>query len=162
MEFLTSEFIWTIINFLVFITLLKVLFYKPVMEMLRKRREEIETNLENAAKSRAEAEELRKKYHEEMASARGQAQEIVTSAQKAGLEAKEKIESEARDRAAKELEKAKEAIRREKDSALAELRQEVADLAIMAAGKVIDKTLTMEEHGRLAREFVQEVGDAKC
>ena len=162
MEFLTSEFIWTIINFLVFITLLKVLFYKPVTEMLRKRREEIETNLENAAKNRAEAEELRKKYHEEMASARGQAQEIVASAQKAGLEAKEKIESEARDRAAKELEKAKEAIRREKDSALAELRQEVAGLAIMAAGKVIDKTLTMEEHGRLAREFVQEVGDAKC
>ena len=73
-------------------------------------------------------------------------QEIVNNAVKVGEETKNQIISEAKDSAAKLMQKAQEEIQREKEQALAEIRNEVANLAVLAAGKIIGKTITADDH----------------
>ena len=60
-----------------------------------------------------------------------------------------------------ESEKAREEINREKEQALKDLRAEVADLAVDAAGKIIGRSVTVADHENLVNEFIKEVGDAK-
>lgn len=62
MEFDTTTFILEIINFLILIWILQRLFYKPVLEMIAKRKQHIDQTLEDAKKLRQEADELRNLY----------------------------------------------------------------------------------------------------
>ena len=85
-------------------------------------------------------------------------QEIVNNAVKVGEETKNQIISEAKDSAAKLMQKAQEEIQREKEQALAEIRNEVANLAVLAAGKIIGKTITADDHKKLVDQYIQGVG----
>ena len=161
MEFSIHELIWAIINFLVFLALMSWLFYKPVLKMLDDRKNAIEGGLARAAAAQREAEDLRRQYQAQIGQARAEAQEIVSTANRAAQTAKEQIMNEARAEAERLIQRAQETIRVEKEQALSALRQEVADLAVMAAGKVLEKTLSVEEHGELARRFVQEAGEVQ-
>lgn len=161
MEFSTSEFVWSIINFLVFAGLMTWLFHKPVLKMLADRSNAIEGGLARAEAAQREAEELRKQYQSQIGQARTDAQEIVASANRAAQTAKEQIANEAREEAERLVQRARESIRVEKEQAISALRQEVATLAVMAAGKVLEKTLNDEEHNELARRFVQEAGEVQ-
>lgn len=161
MEFSLHELIWAIINFLVFLGLMSFLFYKPVLKMLDDRKNAIEGGLARAEAAQREAEDLRRQYQAQIGQARTEAQDIVATANRAAQSAKEQITNEAREEAERLIQRAQESIRVEKEQAIAALRQEVASLAVMAAGKVLEKTLTMEEHGELARRFVQEAGEVQ-
>ena len=67
----------------------------------------------------------------------------------------------AREEAAKITAKAQEDIQREKTQAINELRGEVADLAVLAAEKIVAKSINVEDHKAMVNNFVKEVGDAK-
>lgn len=149
---------WTTLNFVILLAVLYKFLYKPLLGAISAREEEIEGSLKKAAEDRAEAERLRKDFESQIANAQREAQEIVSKATKAATAAKEQIETEARTRAAEMLENATKTIEREKQKALAELREEVANLAIMVAGKVIEKNLDNDEQKRLAERIVAEVG----
>jgi F-type H+-transporting ATPase subunit b len=153
-----SHILWSIVNFAVLVWLLKKFLYGPLLGAINARENEIETNLKKAAEERAEAERLRADFTAQISNAQRDAQEIITKATKAATATREQIETEARERAAEMLEAATKTIEREKAKALAELREEVAALAIAVAGKVIEKSLTDADHKRLADRFVQEVG----
>lgn len=155
------ELIWAVINFLVFLTLMSWLFYKPVLKMLDDRRNAIEGGLARAEAAQRESEDLRRQYQAQIGQARTDAQEIVATANRAAQTAKEQIINDARDEAERLIQRAQETIRVEKDQALSALREEVASLAVMAAGKVLEKTLSVQEHGELARRFVKEAGEVQ-
>jgi len=157
--FSLHEFIWTIINFVVFLIIIRVVFYKPVLKVLDDRKQEVESNLSRAEQAQREAEELRVKYQEQVGNAQREAQEMLNRAAKLAEEKKAEIVAQAQSEATRMIEKAQEAITREKEQALAELRDEVANLALLAAGKVINKTLTAEDHHRLVKDFIREVGN---
>lgn len=161
MEFSTSEFIWSIVNFLVFASAMTFLFYKPVMKMLADRSNAIEGGLARADAAQREAEELRKQYQSQIGQARTDAQEIVAAANRAAQTAKEQIANEAREEAERLVQRARETIQVEQQQAIAALRQEVASLAVMAAGKVLEKSLDDKEHSELARRFVAEAGEVQ-
>lgn len=152
------EVVWAIINFLVLFFILKKFLFGPILGMMEQRRKEIAENLTKADEAQREAEKLRQDYLDQMAAARKEAQDIITQANKAGDAVRAELLEETRAQASSLLSKAQETIHREKDKALAELREEVASLAILAASKVIDKALTMDDHGRLVKDFVNEVG----
>ena len=137
--------------------LFRSLLYKPLIGAIQAREDEINANLRKAAEDRAEAERLRREFEAQIANAQREAQEIINKAVKNATAVKEQIEAEARARAAEMLEQATQTIEREKAKAVAELRREVADLAVAVAGKVIEKSLDDAEHRRLADSFVSEV-----
>lgn len=159
MEIEWHTFVWAIINFLVILAILHLLFYKPVLRFLDHRRAEIARNIQEAEQARAEAAALLTEYREKLAGAEQEAQEIVARAVKAGEEARASLLEQGRDEAAALLEKARAEIQRERDEAVKALRQEVAALAVMAAGKILGRTVTREDHTRLVEQFLDEVGE---
>lgn len=150
--------IWTIINFTILLWALHKFLYKPLLGAIATREQEIEGALKKAREDREEAERLRLQFESQIANAQREAHEILTKATKAAVSAKEQIENETRVKTAEMLENAQKTIEREKAKAIAELREEVASLAVAVAGKVIEKNLDNAEQKRLAERFVAEVG----
>ncbi|MBU7007363.1 F0F1 ATP synthase subunit B [Phosphitispora fastidiosa] len=156
------KFLWQVVNFLILLFLLKKFAYKPILDMLDERKKSIEDAINNAETAKNEAEKMRKEYETRLAEAKQDAQEIMAKATKLGEEMKREIVDNAQSEATKAIQKAQEEINREKDQAIAALRDEVAVLAVMAAGQVLGKAISVEDHEKLVKEFVSEVGDLKC
>ncbi|RJQ09218.1 MAG: ATP synthase F0 subunit B [Bacillota bacterium] len=153
MEFSTNELIWAIINFVVFFVLLRLFLYRPVLKILDGRREEIRDNLAKAEQARTMAEKALAEHERQLAKARDEAQAVISRAQATAEKTKDEILSQAQRQAQDAIERAQRAIASEKERAVTELRREVADLAVMAAGKVLGRSLDVEDH----REFVDEM-----
>ena len=152
------DLIWAIINFIVLLAILYKFLYGPIMRTMESRENEIKRNITQAEEMRVEAEASRAQLQEALNDARKEAQEIVNNAVKVGEETKNQIISEAKDSAAKLMQKAQEEIQREKEQALAEIRNEVANLAVLAAGKIIGKTITADDHKKLVDQYIHGVG----
>lgn len=162
MEFHLSEFLFTIANFFILLAILNKLLYKPMLAMLDERKKTIADSLNQAQQARAEADKIKADYEVHLNEAKKEAQEIIARANKMGEEMREEMVTKAKTEAEKVLLKAQAEIAREKDQAVNALRQEVATLAVLAAGKVVSKSLTVEDHQQMVEEFVNEVGDLKC
>jgi F-type H+-transporting ATPase subunit b len=159
-EFQEADMIWAIINFIILLFILNKFLYRPLMTMLDDRKNKIKEDLDSAAVAKQETEKMQADYAAQMALAKQEAQQIIEKATKIGEETRESILNQAREESAKMTEKAKEIIRLEKEEALNQLRDEVASLVVLAAGKVIDKTIDQKAHEKLIHDFIEEVGDA--
>ena len=156
-----STVIFAIINFCILVVGLKIFLYKPVCNMLDSRKEEVANNLNSAEEAKLEAQKLKDEYAAQLQNARSEAQEIINQAAKIGEQTKADIVSEAREEAARLTAKAQAEIAREKTEALNEIRNEIADLAVLAASKVVGKTIDVADHQNMVNNFVKEVGEAK-
>jgi len=149
--------IWTLITFGLLLLVLKSFAFGPIQNMIDKRRQDIAESIEAAEETRREAERLLTEYRESMANAKHEAEEIIERAHKVGETTKSDIVTEAREHAQKEVDDARGQIQRETRKAIQELKDEVADLAIMAASKVTSKSMSKEDHLRLVDEALSEV-----
>ena len=149
--------IWTLITFVVLLLVLKKFAFGPIQNMIDNRRNAIAESIEAAENTRREAERLLAEYRESIANAKREAEEIIERSHKVGESTKNDIVSEARKQAQKEVDDARKQIQRETRKAIQELKDEVADLAILAAGKVTSKSINKEDHLRLVDEALSEV-----
>ena len=156
-----STVIFAIINFCILVVGLKVFLYKPVCKMLDSRKEEVANNLNSAEEAKLEAQKLKDEYAAQLQNARSEAQDIINQAAKIGEQTKADIVNEAREEAARLTAKAQADIAREKTEALNEIRNEIADLVVLAAAKVVGKTIDVADHQNMVNDFVKEVGEAK-
>lgn len=161
MEIHPSTIIFAIINFAILVVGLKVFLYKPVCNMLDSCREEVINNLNSAEEAKLEAQKLKDEYAAQIQNARAEAQDIINQAAKIGEQTKADIVTEAREEASRLTAKAQAEIAREKTEALNEIRNEIADLAVLAASKVVGKTIDVADHQNMVDNFVKEVGEAK-
>ncbi|HCJ09685.1 MAG TPA: ATP synthase F0 subunit B [Clostridiales bacterium] len=157
MEFTTNELIWSVINFVVFFLLLRRFLYRPVLSLLDARKAEVEKSLEAAERARQEAEASRAEYERRLAEARTEAQNLVSRAQASAEKTKTEILDQASRQAEEMIERARKAIASEKERALNEVRQELAELAVLAASKVIERSLDVEEHRGLVNDLVKKL-----
>ena len=97
-------------------------------------------------------------YKKQMAEARLESGRIVEQGRKVADSMKDDIVAKANEEAVNMIAKAKESIDAEKRAAMAELQASVADLSIAVAGKVIGKSMTVEDHAELIRQAMAEVG----
>jgi len=162
LEFGINELIWAAINFVVFLVLLRLFLYRPVLKVIDARKDEIRENLSGAEAARREAEARQAEYERKVAEAREEAQKLIARAQTTADKTKEEILSQANRQAEELIERAKRAIGTEKEMALHEVRREIADLAVMAASKVIEKTLDAKEHRRLVDDFLKKLPDGEA
>jgi len=157
------ELNWTlalqILNFAVLFLVLRRIFWRRIAEVVEARRREIADNLQKAEAARKEAEEMRRSYEEEMRKLREEARQIREQARRQAEEMKEQIIRQGREEARRILEAARLEIRQEKYKALTELRDEVVDLTIMAAEKLLGRAVTADDHRRMVRELVEKVGN---
>jgi len=156
-EFSTNELIWAIINFVVFFALLRLFLYRPVLKLLDARREEIRNNLAQAETARQEAEAARAEYERQAVKARDEAQAVISRAQATADKTKDELLSQAQKQSQEMIERAQKAITSEKDRALNEIRREIADLAVMAASKVVERSLDVEQHREMVNDLVKKM-----
>ena len=146
-------------NFVVFLVLLYVFALKPVAAMLEDRRSRIEQGLKDAEQARADREHAEAERVATLAEARKEANDILSRAQKVAQESRESDIAATKQELERLRERAAEEIDAEKQRAIAELRGEVADLALAAAGRVVGESMNNERQRRLVGEFLAATGD---
>lgn len=154
-----NEFIWAAINFIIFLAVMRLMFFKPVVRLLDDRKRIIEEQVKGAEAAREEAERLREEYERRLNEAQVEARNVLQSAVQQAEKSKEEIIARANDEAVQLIERAERAIEVAKQKAFDDLRTQVAELAVMAAEKVLRKMVTPEDHRRITREFIEEVGE---
>ena len=151
--------IWpTVVAFVILFVVLWRFAFPPITAMLEKRADTIRESLEKAEETKVEAERLMDEYKKQMAEARLESGRIVEQGRKVADSMKDDIVAKANEEAVNMIAKAKESIDAEKRAAMAELQASVADLSIAVAGKVIGKSMTVEDHAELIKQAMAEVG----
>ena len=153
------NFVATICNLFIQMYLIKRFLFKPINNMLQKRKELADAEIQEAVKAKEEALAMKNEYEQSISEAREKAGEIVASAQKtASLQSEEILRDAARQANAMKA-KAESDIAQEKRKAVNEIKNEIGDLAVEIAGKVIEREINEEDHTKLIDEFIANVGD---
>lgn len=145
-----------IINFAILFGLLYLVAYKPIMRMLNERSRKIKESMEQTELIKEQAAHAEEEVKKQLEAARQQGQGIIAQAMRTGEEVRQKAQQEAGQDAEALITRARLEIQRERDEAVDELRREFVDLTIMAAGKVIDRSLDKEAHRRLIDKVLKE------
>jgi F-type H+-transporting ATPase subunit b len=149
---------WTTLIFFLLLFLLQKFAWGPIMKAVRSREDTIRNSLDSAEKAREEMKVLQADNEIIIRKAREERDKIIRDARTATermlTEAKEKSQSEA-DAMVK---RAKELIEREKNTAIAEVKREVASLAIEVASRVVSETLKSDaEQQKLIGRYLKEI-----
>lgn len=151
--------IWTLVSFFLLLVLLAKLVYPLILKGLKKREETIQQQLEEARKTKQAAEQLLEEYRRQLAEARSEAQKVINEGKELGENLRKEIIQKAQQESNQIVKRAQEEIELQKQKALLELQEKIADLSIMAASKVIHKSLNTDDHRRLVEEYVSKVGE---
>jgi F-type H+-transporting ATPase subunit b len=149
--------IWTFLVFGISLYVLKKAVFPRLQEALDKRQHAIEESIDSAERTRVEADELLAEYRERLQEARAQAEEILARARKAADAAEATAVTDAKAKREELLEQAKRDIQAETRRAIQDIRNEVADLTILATEKVTRKTLTEADQRTLVEEALSEL-----
>jgi F-type H+-transporting ATPase subunit b len=159
---MSINFFWIIVaalNFILFLALISVFGFRPIASILSQRKARIEQGLADAEAARTEREAAQADRDVAMASARGEANAMIAAAQKAAQDLRESDIAATRAELDRMRERAAADIAAERDRAMADLRAQVADLALAAAGHVVSETMTDARQRRMVEDFIRE-GDA--
>ena len=148
--------IWTFITFGLLLFILKKVGWKPLLDALENREEGIRSDLQKAEDARSESERLLAEHRKLLQNSEVEARHIIEDARASAESMKQSIVDTANEQARQMTEQAKAEIQREKETALSQLRSEVADLAIYAAAKLLDEELNEERHRKLVDGFIAE------
>jgi len=149
---------WTVLIFVLFVFVLSKFAWKPVMSAIKAREEMIKNSLDAAEKAREDMLVLQADNEAILKKAREERDIILRDARVVY----DKMLSDAREKGAKESDalvaRAKEMIEREKNSAMNEVKKEVANLAIEVASKVLgEKLKNDDEQQKLMQRYLQEI-----
>lgn len=145
-----------LINFLLLFFLLRMFLFPRVMQMLDARAARIRESMERAEQVQRDAERMEQQFQERLNEARREGQTIVANANQIA----QRIQTEAQEKAAREAElfltRAREQIQRESAQAQAQLRLQVANLALLAASKVVERSLDGPQHIELIERVLND------
>lgn len=153
-------FIAQIANLFIQVLLIKRFLFKPVNEILKKRKEMADAEIQDAVKAKGEANAMKAEYEQNMQEAKNKANDILMTAQKTAAIQSEEMLKEASAQVAAIKAKAEKDIAQEKRKAVNEIRSEIGDMAVEIAGKVIEREICEEDHEKLINDFISNVGDA--
>jgi F-type H+-transporting ATPase subunit b len=154
---------WVIVfalNFLVFLALIWSFAFKPIAATLADRQARIERGLADAEHARQERENAEAERLAAINDARREAREILDRAQKVAQETRDADIAATKEELERLRVRASADIDAEKQRAISDLREEVADLALAAAGKVVGESLDGKRQRRLVHEFLTETSTA--
>jgi len=157
----SALFYETLVLFAIFAFVLAKFAWRPLLQMIEEREKGIREAVDSAQKASAEAQTLLDKHKEMLRDAGREREEIIRKALQESEKLKADLETKARAEGEQLIQRAKEQVEREKNAAIQELRSQVADLAIEAAGRIVTSSLTPEAQRKLVEEFVASVPKAR-
>lgn len=155
--------VWTVIftwvNMFILFTIVKKLLFKPVMKVLDQRDAEIKKIYDEANQANEKAVNLEKEYSEKMAQARDEAGEIIKQATLSAQRREQEIISDAQEKAAIMTKRAEAEIAQERKKAYQEIKNDISDISVAIAGKMVQREITAEDHQALISQFIENVGE---
>ncbi len=145
-----------VVNFAVLFGLLYLVAYKPVMRMLDERSRKVKESMEQTEFIKEQAAHAEEEAEKRIEEAGKEGQKLIARAVRTGEEARRQAQQEASQEAESLITRVRTEIKRERDEAIDELRKEFADLTILAASKVIDRSLDKEAHRQLIDKVLEE------
>lgn len=148
-----------ILSFLILFWLLQRFLFPPLLRILNERSDRINTSLRQAEEIQQQLARTQADYQERMEQARRESQDIVARATQMGEKLKDEIVADAHQQSEAMLNRARVEITSERERAVAELRGQVADLALLAASQVVGKSVDDATNRRLVQDFVAQSRD---
>lgn len=153
--------IWTIFNFLLLLTLLRVVAWKPILAALSNREKTISDALSRAEHAQAEAERVLGENQKAMQRAEEDAQRVLRESREYAERMQAESVQKAQDESRRLLDQAQKEIERNKQQALNEMRSEVANLAVGATEKILKETLDTDRHKRLVDDYLTQAAQVQ-
>jgi F-type H+-transporting ATPase subunit b len=144
--------------FVILVALVTRFGLRPVLTMMKNRQDHIEGQIKSAEEDRKKAESYLNEQKELLQQARLEAKEILENARKQKEREAEEIIQKASERAEKMIQEAKAEITREKDKAIASLKNEVGALAIELSTKILQKKIDAKEQSQIVNNYLEQVG----
>jgi F-type H+-transporting ATPase subunit b len=148
-----------IAQLLIFLVMLGVLYrfaWGPLLKILNERRERIQQGVEATERAKRELEEAERERQVKLEEARREAQAILDRITKQGEDLRKELEAKAHDQAEALIVRARSEIQQERQKAVQDLRSQVADLAVMAASRIIGESLDAKKHRELIERAIEE------
>lgn len=157
--------VWTLVftwgNLLILFLLMKKFLFGPVKKIIDERQAEVSEMYSEADKDKSDAAALKAEYESRLESARNDADEIVKTASRNAQLKGEKIIADAHSEANVIIKRAEERIEAEKKNAENEIKNDISDIAISIASKVIEEDISAQKHKKLIDKFIDGLGDTK-
>jgi F-type H+-transporting ATPase subunit b len=145
-----------VINFFLLLGLLTLVLYKPITRMLDDRASKIKESLDQAERMKQEMAHAEETVKVQIEAGRREGQAIIAQASQTADRLKEEARAEARKEAETVIGKARAEIAMEREESFNQLRREFADLAVLAAEKVIEQSVDKKAHQQLIEKVLQE------
>ena len=149
--------LWTLINLIIFFVLMKLFLFKPIKKTLDKRKELIEGQFKAAEEKKAD--ELQAEYQSQLSGVEDEKKQILAEARNNAKAEYDKIVARANTDATKIKTDAKKASELESEKARLAVKQQIAELAMQTATKVVEKEVSAETDKMLYDEFLNESSD---
>lgn len=148
-----------ICNLFIQLLIVKIFFLDKIKAILDQRREAADKQITEAETAKSEALAIKKTYEQNMQEAKAKADDLLMSAQRTANSRSEEILAQAQQQAAQIKSKAAADIALEKKKALNEAKNEISDLAMAIAGKVVARELNAGDQADMIDRFIDELGD---
>ena len=145
-----------LVGFLVLFGLLMAIAYKPILKMFDERSKRIKESMEQAELVKQRAVSAEGAVKEQLETAAKEGQEVINKAVRTGEEIKQAAQQQAKQEGETLINRARAEIQRERDEAIDSVRKEFADITIMAASKVVEKSLDKKAHQELIDKVLEE------
>jgi F-type H+-transporting ATPase subunit b len=150
--------LWTVMTFLIMMLILWKVAWRPIIDAMDARAEKVRFEIDNAERTRQEAEKLLTQHKAMMDNSRNEAAQIIAK----GREEAERMKNEIVDKANAEsrtiADRAKKEIELAKDKAITEIKTEVVLLSTEIASKIINKNIKAEDQKALVEEALNKMG----
>lgn len=148
-----------ICNLFIQLLIVKIFFLDKIKAIIDQRREAADKQITEAETAKSEALAIKKTYEQNMQEAKAKADDLLMSAQRTANSRSEEIIAQAQQQAAQIKSKAAANIALEKKKALNEAKNEISDLAMAIAGKVVARELNAGDQADMIDRFIDELGD---
>lgn len=149
--------IWTLITFIILLFLLRKVAWKPILDALDKREKEIEDSLNRAEQAKKNAQKILKENQANLAKAEEESKKVIDQSRVYAENLKTQMLKESKEQAQKLIEDATAEIDRKKNAAFEELKNQIAEISVMAAEKIMKENLDTDKNKKIVNEYLSEI-----
>jgi F-type H+-transporting ATPase subunit b len=149
--------VWTLVIFVLLLAVLAKFAFGPITAAVEARERALEEAINAAKRDREEAALLLAEHRAALDASRAEGQKLIAEARAAAERVRAELVEQAHVEQARMLERARAEIEAERAKAIAALRREAVDLAILGAGKVINQNLDRDANRKLVESFLESV-----
>ncbi|PWZ85571.1 ATP synthase F0 subunit B [Staphylococcus pseudintermedius] len=154
-----GDIIVTVVTFLILLALLRKFAWGPLKKVMDDRERSINQDIDDAERAKLNAQRLEEENRQKLKETQDEVHKILEDAKLQARRQQEEILHKANQRANGMLETAQSEIKSEKERALAEINNQVSELSVLIASKVLRKEISEQDQKALIEKYVKEVGD---